>query len=535
MLAGTGILSPQLGFNWNGGTISGAGVAINVANAMSINSGDHQFDAGAILTLGSATATWNSGFIRSAGGGNVSFDNFGTFVDNADEPWLRDSATVPVFNNAGLYSKAAGTGDTQKAVQAVFNNSGVVDALVNLWFAGGGESTGVFSVGLDARLSFSDFSQAHPGSPITTLAASSIIESVSTVAFAHDLAGSVTSVHGTYNSAHTIIDAGPGGIVTFEPGAQVNGSTYGDLQVISGTVAYQTGSGPILFGDGQLSSGTISGSDDLQFESFYWSGGTISGDSTAELTTGSMTITGAQPKTLSNRRLTNLGPMAIQAGATLTYESGELAAGDLRLTGGGDLIFTPGGDKTLQASSLVIDAANGSRIDLADNRAIVQYTGASPIESMSELIEQAYNGGLWTGDGITSSLADPVNHGVGYSEASAVDATTFGGFEVEDAVLIAYTFYGDANLDGLVDISDLARLANNWLAAGDWSDGDFDYNGIVDAADLGLLGTNWDALADSSFEEALTSLALPTSAVPEPAVAYALVLAAIAALTARRR
>ena len=48
---------------------------------------------------------------------------------------------------------------------------------------------------------------------------------------------------------------------------------------------------------------------------------------------------------------------------------------------------------------------------------------------------------------------------------------------------------GDANLDGVVDASDLNVLGIHWQQAGRvWSDGDFSGDGVVDATDLNALG-----------------------------------------------
>ena len=51
---------------------------------------------------------------------------------------------------------------------------------------------------------------------------------------------------------------------------------------------------------------------------------------------------------------------------------------------------------------------------------------------------------------------------------------------------------GDANLDGIVDASDLNALALSWQGSEKvWSDGDFTGEGTANAADLNLLGINW--------------------------------------------
>jgi hypothetical protein len=114
---------------------------------------------------------------------------------------------------------------------------------------------------------------------------------------------------------------------------------------------------------------------------------------------------------------------------------------------------------------------------------------------------------------------------------------TFRGQEVPGSYqIVKYTYYGDADLDGKVDIADLGRLASNWQLGGVWSSGDFDYNGTVDVNDLGLLAGNWQAGVGNplgpSFQDALSSMGLPSASVPEPA-SVGLVLAA--ALKCHRR
>ncbi len=76
---------------------------------------------------------------------------------------------------------------------------------------------------------------------------------------------------------------------------------------------------------------------------------------------------------------------------------------------------------------------------------------------------------------------------------------------------------GDANLDGIVDASDLNRVGRNWQQTNiaSWCDGDFNVDGIVDARDLNALGQRWqsDTIARSSVVASRTS---PTAVVPEP-------------------
>jgi hypothetical protein len=60
-------------------------------------------------------------------------------------------------------------------------------------------------------------------------------------------------------------------------------------------------------------------------------------------------------------------------------------------------------------------------------------------------------------------------------------------------VTVAYTLYGNATVNGAVDISDLSALGQNWNGAGKvWAQGDFNYDGNVDISDLSALGQHWN-------------------------------------------
>ena len=59
-------------------------------------------------------------------------------------------------------------------------------------------------------------------------------------------------------------------------------------------------------------------------------------------------------------------------------------------------------------------------------------------------------------------------------------------------VSVGYTLYGDANLDGRVNVQDLAVLAANYRkSVNGWASGDFNYDGVVDVEDLALLAANY--------------------------------------------
>ena len=85
-------------------------------------------------------------------------------------------------------------------------------------------------------------------------------------------------------------------------------------------------------------------------------------------------------------------------------------------------------------------------------------------------------------------------------------------------------FYGDANLDGVVDASDLNILGQNWLSenVSGWSEGDFNGDQRVDQIDLNALGQNWLAERRST-----------AAAIPEPS-AMVLILTIFVGLLVRR-
>src|SRR5262249_9148478 len=76
----------------------------------------------------------------------------------------------PVFNNAGTFRKSFGNGITR--IAAVFNNDGVVDvqAMRTLALAGGGRSTGTFTIAAGGAVNFDSGGNTyllHTGTTIT--------------------------------------------------------------------------------------------------------------------------------------------------------------------------------------------------------------------------------------------------------------------------------------------------------------------------------------------------------------------------------
>jgi hypothetical protein len=163
-----------------------------------------------------------------------------------------------------------------------------------------------------------------------------------------------------------------------------------------------------------------------------------------------------------------------------------------------------------------------STLDLADNDMAVLYgTGASPLTTVEDQLEQAYDGGHWNDPGLTSSAAaaEGGETALGLGEASTLGLTTFDGLTLGgNAVLVKYTVVGDTNLDGSVGLTDYNAVLANYNGNGQpWTSGSFDYSGNVGLADYNAVLADYNqTLANylpSTFSSAITTslITTPTS------------------------
>jgi hypothetical protein len=204
-------------------------------------------------------------------------------------------------------------------------------------------------------------------------------------------------------------------------------------------------------------------------------------------------------------------------------------SGSLDIQSGSKLVRQGAGVLKVGAMSI----ASTGQLDMTDGRAIVDYSGASPITALRAQLQSGFAGGSWNGNGINSSTAaaassSPHKTAIGYAEASALGIGSFGGEAVDgSAVVMRYTASGDANLDHTVDLTDFTFLAANFNGTNKtWLQGDFNYDGTVDLTDFTFLAANFNYTVPASD----ASLG---AAVPEPTAIGA--MCAMALLSARRR
>ncbi len=86
---------------------------------------------------------------------------------------------------------------------------------------------------------------------------------------------------------------------------------------------------------------------------------------------------------------------------------------------------------------------------------------------------------------------------------------------------------GDANLDGVVDGSDLSVPSGSFGGSGGWTSGDFNGSGFIDGADLSILS--------GAFGLAILASALEASSTaPEPSAIALLTIGGLLAMWRRR-
>ena len=219
----------------------------------------------------------------------------------------------------------------------------------------------------------------------------------------------------------------------------------------------------------------------------------------------------------------------------------EVAGGTTRIAANG----TASGTSKVGSLAFFHPAGPGSKLDLTNNKMIVAsgFVGTPGSEGfyngLTGEIQSGYNGGTWDGHGIITSMPEAqsglASLGIATADQTGYAGGTFGGVSVvANDLLIMYTYGGDANLDGKINIDDYGRIDGNVASSGSvfgWFNGDFNYDGKINIDDYGIIDGNINQGAPLSSAAALEGLA----AVPEPGTLALLATAGLLPLRRRRR
>ena len=371
-------------------------------------------------------------------------------------------------------------------------------------------------------------------------------------------AGQLLTPGGTFNFNGTIAGSGAIGIGGAPNNTSASMATFnGTNSNYSGPVSVTNGSTLIIAADANLGNGSATDTITLDNATrkpprrlpelmalIAGAGGGTFNSSGFNVSLGS--IAGAGTLSVVGGGVVTVLPQSVGGGLR------KLTLGGLNISSGEVSLGTAvsHADKTVLATGgLVLSGTSDawtSTLDLGGNDLIVQ--GGS-LSTVTNQVRQGFAGGSWQGSGGIVSAAASVNSthltalGViqnsttGTSSGSPLYATFDGVASSNLDILVKYTYFGDANLDGKVDGSDYSRIDASTVAektAGaisGWFNGDFNYDGVVNGSDYTLIDNAFNRQGAILSTLVAGPLATNTaqiatgSAVPEPVCGSAILLA----------
>jgi hypothetical protein len=265
---------------------------------------------------------------------------------------------------------------------------------------------------------------------------------------------------------------------------------------------------------------------------------------------GTLTIAGTQTYAAAtlfnaNSGTTNLNSdggvnLTVNANAAVNFGSSQNLAA-LTIASGKLATLTAGGAKTLNVGTLSVTG----KLNLNDNDAIVRSAASvgdwngSAYTGVTGSIASGRNGGAWNGSsGIITTSATGTLTGLGVANAADIGFTStalWNGQTVSSSdTLVMYTYGGDANLDGKLNIDDYTRI-DQGIAGGatGWSNGDFNYDGKVNIDDYVIIDSNISSQGPPLGSA--PGIGGSVTAIPEPATAVVTVLAGLLGQRRRKR
>ena len=224
-----------------------------------------------------------------------------------------------------------------------------------------------------------------------------------------------------------------------------------------------------------------------------------------------------------------------------------MIAGTTTIGAASTLTVSPGG--RLYTSMLSLAGTTGAWTGTLDLGTGQLDLAGNTLAMINNQVAQGYAGGTWQGGGgilSTAAASDSahltaigvVSNNVSSSALYGVSAAkgSFGGLSPGlNDVLVKYTYYGDANLDGKVDGSDYSLVDNTFLdeefvngvatnPISGWFNGDFNYDGVVDGSDYTLMDNAFNQQGNAAVNPDAQIRSVP---VPEPVLPILLTFIAI--------
>ena len=212
------------------------------------------------------------------------------------------------------------------------------------------------------------------------------------------------------------------------------------------------------------------------------------------------TGTGTLSLTLSN---TFTGTTRVDAGRLIIAHRQALVSSTVSVSAGTMLALATGVDAVVRG----LDLQSGGKLDIGTGSLTV--TGSLASATALARLREGRGDGTWSGtSGIVSTVIK--------SDLAAGRAREIGWLENGGgSISFAYAAPGDTNLDGVIDILDVAGFLTagkfDTGAAAVWSDGDFNYDGVKDLLDA------VEFMTSGYFDAGPYAAAAPSvAAVPEP-------------------
>ncbi len=548
---GTNISAGTVVFN-TGITAPSTGASIFGTGGITLNGGTLRWTGGdnafynspglfnTTITLGPVGGTFdtNTGYqlfgnFALAGSGTLTKIGTRNLLLNASSPTFTGNVLINQGGiqlwNGGALGTNAGTGTVTVASGAHldfagYNNNAVGTFTQNLILSGVGDGNGALQVAQDP------YDYNNNAAPVTQ---------AGTVTLASDTAiGGTTTVHNGTGDGLKISGPISGGFGLTKVGNSIlflaGTNTYTGSTSINAGILTVTATGSTVSPNFNVATGTT-------FNVI----GTLS--NAPNVTVNGAANFAASPGT--GLLVRTLGNLTIASAATVTLAPATVHANHTLLT----------------VAGLSIAGTSGSwsgQLDLGNNDLDVQNGNITTIVNQVTQGLNAAGGGTWNGpNGIisTSAAADTrrltalgvIQNSVNGNPSGAAlygSGTAMGLFDganpASTDVLVKYTYYGDANLDGKVDGSDYSRIdAAFGTSATGWYNGDFNYDGVINGSDYTLIDNAFNTQRGSLASEIAGPSAVATaqiaeasgsSSVPEPASFGFLTIAAVGLLGRRK-